>query len=155
MKIKKTHKGIIGVLLIIAILVLSGCETSGNKTITYKQYTKQGISYEVPNEMVDDSTFSVAVKSNMSSDIHEYFFETYMYDFLKGCGVQAKSHKIEQHGSYKVYNYNATSVVDGESCPVNVAGIGFNDTIYIFTFIWQDYAEDRVSIYNRFLESLK
>ena len=160
MKIKNTFKKTICFLLMLSILALSGCAASEgkpieSKTITYQQYTKQDISYEVPVEMVNNSTFSVSVNSNLSSAVHEMFFESEIYYVLKNSGVQAKSHKETQYGAYKVYEYDATATISGESCAVNVAGIGYNNAVYVFIFIWQDYAEDSEAIYNHFLQSLK
>lgn len=144
-------KGIISVLLLCTILSFSGC---GKKTLTYTEYTERGITYEVPSEMLEDSVFTVAVNEDLTEDIHDYFFETYILDMYSSQNLDMDD--IKNIGSYKVYIYKGSSVIEGKSVPLNVVGIGYNNAVYMFVFVWSDdYIEERENIYSRFLDSLK
>lgn len=158
-------KSFIILLIFSVLLTLIGCnkksndeKSSNEKTITYTKYTERGISYEVPREMFeaegDNANFKLAVNESMTDDTHDYFFKTYILEMYSSMNLRKVDVVNSGNGKHEIYVYEGNVDSADGMHQVNIAGIGYNDAIYVYVFIWDDfYTSDE--IFPHFLNSIE
>lgn len=129
---------------------ICGCSNSLN----YKEDRIGGISYEIPNKF--DDNFSATQKQGFDEELQEFYLETDIFNVLRGVCPNLRKSGNTTYGKYTVYKYVGSITVAGKQTSVDVAAIGYNNSIYTFSFIWSDnFASQREEIYTHFLESLR
>ena len=138
---------------------------------TYKEYTALGLKYELPNDwkidqesdgsatttnLGDLAGLQVLVKSNVPSTHFKYFGETFMVDTIKNMGYTILgTYNKNEYGSYKAYDYEAETTIQGKKASVKITALNVNDSAVAFLLVYADDNYDYEAIYSHLLSSLK
>ena len=169
---KKKFFGIL--IVLVALLTVTGCgnnnSVSGGKAISYKEYTTNNISYELPKDWevsqesdgslkvtnLSDSGFDIMVTPNVTKDTFEYFGETFMVDNLKNQNYTlVNSYEKSEYGSYKAYDYEAEVMIQGKKAPVRVTTLNVDNSAITFLMVIVDDDYDYNEIYTHMLNSIE
>ena len=167
-------KSVIAFILIFTLLLIAGCGKSNNaptnNTITYKEYTADNITFEIPDSWeieqdakgnitsknLGDSYFSVLIMANVPAAQFEYFGETYVADTLKKMNyTNISSYTKNQYGSHTAYDYEANALIQGNTVPVKVSALQGNNSAVIIMLVCADDTYDYEAIYSHLLNSIK
>ena len=174
--------GIIIVILIIAGVNLIGSKENNNKDIdmmslinqknnkvTYVDFSYEGISFKVPEEWnieeVDNrlegnfenknTAFSV-MSQDVPSGQFEYFSKTFMPEMINNLPYTTfESSSSKNYSSYYAYEYNAKTIINGQSVPTRATTISVNDKVIVFLLVAGDNAFNYEEIYENILLSIK
>lgn len=153
--------------LILALLLIAGCgksnnTTSNNKTISYKEYSADSITFEIPDSWeieqdekgnmtsknLGDSYFSVMISANVPSSQFEFFGETYISDTLKKMNyTNISSYTKNQYGSHTAYDYEANALIQGNTVPVKVSALQGNNSAVIIMLVCADDTYDYYMVF--------
>ena len=157
------------VLIVIVNWAYSIFVSPSNKTISYKTYTVDGITFEIPDSWeiekdsdgyltsknLADSYFSVMTNKNFTKSQFDSFNE-YLPDIMNRLnGTTIVSSNKNQYGSYKAYDYIGKAVIRGKTEPVKVTALQGNNSIVIIVLLYADDNYDYETIYSHILSSIK
>lgn len=173
-------KVLLSILVIVSLFAITGCgsdkktndhnSSASSKSITYKEYSINDFSFELPSDWkvveesnggikvtnLGDSAFSILVTSKVPTAQFEYFGETFMVDNLKNMDYTlVGSYKKNTYGSYKAYDYEAETMIQGKKAPVKITTLNVDESAITLLLVYVDNNYDYETIYSHILGSIK
>ena len=167
-------KKIIAVSVMILFLI-TGCGNNNTaekkaETLTYKEYTTLGVSYELPSDWIveqeadgslsvtnfDVDSFSVMLTDGVSESTFEYFCEEYMANYIENMDYTTlNSFNKTSYASLDAYDYDAETIIQGETSPVKITILNKDDYAIVFNLVIVSDDYDFDAIYSHMLSSLE
>lgn len=175
--------GIIAIIVTV-ILIIAGVNLIGknNKTtdgmplisqknneVTYIDFSYEGISFKLPKEwnvkenadvlegkFENENTYFSVMSQDVPSFAFRDFSEEYMPDMINNLPYTTyESCSSKEYSTYDAYDYNAKTIIKGQSTPVRATAISVNDKVIVFLLVTGDNNFNYEEIYDNILLSIK
>ena len=140
-----------------------------NNKVTYVDFSYESISFKLPEEWNvkkvenrlegnfenKNTAFSV-MSQDVPSSQFGYFSKTFMPEMISNLPYTTfESSSSKNFSSYYGYDYNAKTIINGQSVPTRATAISVNDKVIVFLLVTGDNNFNYEEIYDNILLSIE